>query len=54
MMKIFRIFRVSNNKYTQRDWDRTVGYGEVPREYQVKLTKKRRFEKRGRQGDSNE
>ena len=21
------------NKYTQREWDRTVGWGEVPKEY---------------------
>ena len=53
-MRISKIFRVINNKYTQRDWDRTVGYGEVPREYQHNPTKKRRFEKRSRQGESNE
>ena len=22
-----------DNKYTQRDWDRTVGWGKVPKEY---------------------
>ena len=28
---------MTNNKYyTQRDWDRTVGYGEVPEEYREK------------------
>ena len=24
-------------KYTQREWDRTVGYGEVPREYSIEI-----------------
>ncbi len=27
---------MTNNKYyTQRDWDRTVGYGQVPKEYEM-------------------
>ena len=25
------------NKYTQRQWDRTVGYGKVPDEYSIEL-----------------
>jgi len=29
---------MAENKYTQRQWDRTVGYGPVPDEY--KLDKK--------------
>ena len=24
-------------KYTQREWDRTVGYGEVPKEYSLEV-----------------
>ena len=28
----------SKNKYTQREWDRTVGYGKVPDEYNIEIT----------------
>jgi hypothetical protein len=28
------------NKYTQRQWDRTVGYGKVPDKYKLKEEKK--------------
>tara|TARA_R100000656_G_scaffold76462_1_gene56508 strand:- start:376 stop:615 length:240 start_codon:yes stop_codon:yes gene_type:complete len=26
---------MADNKYTQRQWDRTVGYGKVPDEYRM-------------------
>ena len=26
---------MNKNKYTQQQWDRTVGYGKVPKEYNV-------------------
>ena len=26
---------MTDNKYTQREWDRTVGYGKVPDEYRI-------------------
>lgn len=26
---------MADNKYTQREWDRTVGYGKVPDEYRI-------------------
>ena len=26
----------TQTKYTQRDWDRTVGYGKVPKKYEKK------------------
>ena len=28
----------SKNKYTQREWDRIVGYGKVPDEYNIEIT----------------
>tara|TARA_R110000744_G_scaffold355067_1_gene461537 strand:+ start:471 stop:674 length:204 start_codon:yes stop_codon:yes gene_type:complete len=28
---------MSEDKYTQRQWDRTVGYGKVPDEYSIEL-----------------
>ena len=28
----------SKNKYTQREWDRTVGYGKVPDKYNIEIT----------------
>ena len=28
--------KVDTKGYTQREWDRVVGYGKVPREYQKK------------------
>jgi len=28
---------MSEDKYTQRQWDRTVGYGKVPDEYNIEL-----------------
>jgi|TARA_R110000824_G_scaffold1614_11_gene7918 hypothetical protein len=28
---------MSKSKYTQRQWDRTVGYGKVPDEYNIEL-----------------
>ena len=27
---------MSKNKYTQRQWDRVVGWGKVPEEYKIK------------------
>lgn len=27
-----------SNKYTQRQWDRTVGWGKVPAEYSINVT----------------
>jgi hypothetical protein len=26
---------MNKNKYTQRQWDRTVGWGSVPKEYSI-------------------
>ena len=28
----------SKNKYTQREWDRSVGYGKVPDKYNIEIT----------------
>ena len=28
--------KVDKQRYTQREWDRVVGYGKVPKEYQKK------------------
>jgi len=28
---------MSDSKYTQRQWDRTVGYGSVPSEYNIEV-----------------
>ena len=28
-------------KYTQRDWDRTVGWGSVPEKYKLKIIQKK-------------
>lgn len=29
------MMKTSRNFYTQRDWDRTVGWGKVPKEYEM-------------------
>ena len=34
--------------YTQREWDRTVGYGEVPEEYRRKTRHNEHLEKQRR------
>ena len=40
-MKLLKILNINwmskkhENTYTQREWDRTVGWGEVPKEYKT-------------------
>ena len=29
-------FKIDKQGYTQREWDRVVGYGKVPKQYQKK------------------
>ena len=33
--------RLREVKYTQRDWDRTVGWGKVPEKYKLKINQKK-------------
>ena len=33
---------MSEDKYTQRQWDRTVGYGKVPDEYSIELKQEKK------------
>lgn len=31
--------KIKNKTYTQREWDRTVGWGKVPKKYRTKILK---------------
>lgn len=44
---------MNKNKYTQRQWDRTVGYGKVPDKYSVKKNKDEEDEQKDRSADEN-
>ena len=40
--------------YSQREWDRTVGYGEVPEEYSRKAFEKRTSRTQSKQGEGDD
>lgn len=44
---------MNKNKYTQRQWDRTVGYGKVPDKYSVEKKKDEDDEQKDRSADED-
>ena len=44
---------MNKNKYTQRQWDRTVGYGKIPDEYSVEKKKNEEDEQKDRSADED-
>jgi hypothetical protein len=39
------------NYYTQRQWDRTVGFGKIPDEYSIEYLKKKDIDKNDEESD---